>query len=109
MEKVRTNLEKLESSFNQSVDELIAFVKANIMAKKVFDTAGAKCHGPTFAIFVKKINEAVNDPHSILALDSTWKLVVESRCRSVQERLLSEYCNTIKYRYDETSKGGPIN
>ena len=108
MAKVSTSLEKLDSLFNQGVDELIAFVKANIKAKKVFDAAGAKCDGPTFAIFVKKINEAVNDPQSIPALDSTWKLVVESRCRSVQERILSEYCNSMKYRYDETSKGGPI-
>ena len=108
MAKVSTSLKKLDSLFNQGVDELITFIKANIKAKKVFDAAGAKCDGPTFAIFVKKINEAVNDPQSIPALDSTWKLVVESRCRSVQERLLSEYCNTIKDRYDETSKGGPI-
>ena len=108
MTEVSTSLKKLDSLFNEGVDELIAFVKANIKAKKVFDAVGTKCDGPTFAIFVKKINEAVNDPHAIPALDSTWKLVVESRCRSVQERLLSEYCNTIRYRYDETSKGDPI-
>lgn len=109
MVSVSTNLEKLDSLFNHGVDELITFVKADIKAKKVFDAAGAKCDGPTFAILVKEVTKAVNDdPQSIPALDSTWKLVIESRCRSVQERLLSEYCNTIKYRYDEASKGGPI-
>ena len=108
LRKISTSMEKLDSSFNKEVDELIAFVKANIKEKKVFDAAGAKCNGPIFVILVKEVSKAVNNPHSIPALDSIWKLVVESRCRSVQERLLSEYCNSIKDRYDETSKGGPI-
>ena len=108
MENISTSLEKLDTLFNQGVDELIAFIKANIKAKKVFDAVGTKCDGPTFAILVKEVTKAVNDPQSIPALNSTWKLVVESRCKSMQERLLSEYCNTIKYRYDETSKGGPL-
>ena len=105
MANISTSSEKLTVSFNQGVDELIAFIKANIKAKKVF---GTKCDGPTFAILVKEVSKGVNDPQSIPAVDSTWKLVVESHCRSVQERLLSEYCNILKYRYDETSKGGPI-
>ena len=108
MANISTSLEKLNISFNQGVDELIAFIKVNIKAKKVFDAAGTKCDGPTLAILVKEVTKAVNDPHSIPTLDSTWKLVMESRCRSVQESLLSEYCNTIKYHYDETSKGGPL-
>ena len=54
MAKVSTSLEKLDSLFNQGVDELITIIKTNIKAKKVFDAAGAKCDGPTFAIFVKR-------------------------------------------------------
>ena len=96
--------------FNLGVDELVTFLKYTkiICTKKILNAAGTTCDGPTFAIFVTTITEAVNDPNSIPAIDSTWKTVVESRCKAVQEELVLEYSNTMKKRYDEISKGGPL-
>ena len=65
-------------------------------APKMFDTAGTTCDGPTFAIFVTTITEKVNDPHSIPAIDSTWEMILESRCKTVQEGHVLEYSNTMK-------------
>ena len=108
MKQVSTNQDKLQPLFNKGVDELIAFLKTNVKPKKVFTATGSACDGPTLATLVTVVADAVNDPESIPALDNTWKLVVESRCRSVQERLLADYSATIKARYEEASKGGPI-
>ena len=108
MENVNTSMEKLDTLFNQGVNELIACVKQNIKPKQLFDATGTECDGPTFAVFVKGATEAVNDPYSIPALDNTWKMVVESRCKAVQESLLLEYSNSIRDRYNEISQGAPL-
>ena len=108
MVNVSKNSQEPNSLFNQGVEELIAFVKQNIPTKQVFAATGAKCDGPTFAIFVKKITEAINVPHSILTIDITWKMVVESRCKAAQEKLLQEYTTVLRERYAEISKGGPL-
>ena len=108
MENVSTSMEKLDKKFNQGVNELIACVKQNIKPKQIFDANGSKCGGATFAVLVKGVTEAVNTPNSIPALDNTWKMVVELRCKAVQESLLVEYTNTIRDRYDENSKGRPL-
>ena len=108
MVNVSKNLQEPDSSFNQGVEELIAFVKQNIPTKQVFAATGAKCDGSTFALFVKKITEAINVPHSVLTVDITWKTVVESRCKAAQEKLLQEYSSVLRERYDEISKGRPL-
>ena len=108
MENVSASLKMLDSLFNLGVDELVAFAIANIKIKKIFDVSGTECDGPTFATFVEELTEAVNDPQSIPALDSTWKIVVKLRCKAVQERLMLEYSNTMKERYNEISKGNPL-
>ena len=108
MANISTNLSELESLFNKGVDELSAFVKQNIKAKQLFDKTGTQCDGPTFALFVKEITEAANSPDSIPDIDNTWKMVVESRCKAVQESLLVEYTKTMKERYDKISEGGPL-
>ena len=106
MANVSASLKLLDSLFNQGVDELVAFVKQNIKAKQLFDETGTQCDGPTFALFVKEITEAANSPDSIPDLDNTWKMVVKSRCKAVQESLLVEYTKTMKERYAKISKGG---
>ena len=108
MVNVSKNLQEPDSLFNQGVEELIAFVKQNIPTKQVFAATGAKCDGSTFAIFVKKITEAINVPHSIPTIDTTWKMVVESRCKAAQEKLVQEYSSVLRERYGEISKGGPL-
>ena len=108
METITTKQEQLNPLFNQGVDKLIAFLKTNVQPKKVFNNAGAPCDGHTLALLVQEVAKAVNDPNSIPALDNTWKLVVQSRCRDVQEKLIAEYRITIKTRYDRVSKGGPL-
>ena len=108
MERITTKQDQLTPLFNQGVNELIAFLKKNIHTKKVLNNNGALCDGPTLALLVEQVAEAVNDPNSIPALDNTWKLVVQSRCRGVQEKLVAQYCTTIKTRYDSASKGGPL-
>ena len=108
MENVSTSMEKLDKLFNQGVNQLIACVKQEIKPKQMFDAPGTKCDGATFAVFVKGVIKAVNDPDSIPALDNTWKMVVESRCKTVQETLLLEYSNSIRDRYDENSQGRPL-
>ena len=110
MEQISTNQDNLEPLFNKGVDEFIAFLRTEVKPKKVFAATGhgSACDGPTLATLVMVVADAVNDPKSIPALDNTWKLVVESRCRSVQARLLAEYSAIIKARYEEASKGGPI-
>ena len=108
MVNITKNKDQLTSLFNQGVDELIAFMKVTVKPKKVFSSAGATCDGRTLAVLVQEVAKAVNDPNSIPALDNTWKLVVQSRCRDVQEKLIAEYCTTIKTRYDSASKGGPL-
>ena len=108
MRAIATKGKKLTSLFNQRVDELIAFLKTKVEPKQVFSNAGSPCDGQTFAKLVQQVAKAVNDPNSIPALDNMWKLVVQSRCRDVQEKLISEYCTTIKTRYEIASKGGPL-
>lgn len=108
LKHISTNQDKLEPLFNKGVDELIAFLRTEVKPKKVFTATGSACNGPTLATLVKVVADAVNDPKSIPALDNTWKLVVESRCRSVHANLLAEYSAIIKARYDKASKGGPI-
>ena len=108
MENVSTSIEKLDSLFKQGVDELIVFVKQNTKSKKIFNAAGTECDGPILVTFVEELTSAVNDPHSIPSLESMWNMVVETRCKAVQESLLLEYSNTIRGRYDEISKGGPL-
>lgn len=106
MANVSTSHDKLAPSFNQGVDNLITFLKKSVKPKQVFN-AGA-CDGPTLAELVKKVADTVNNSDSIPPLENTWELVVESRCRTVRERLVKEYCNEIKARYDHTSKGQPL-
>ena len=108
MQQISTNQDKLNPLFNTGVDEVIAYIKTTIKPKKVFDVTGNTCNGPTLAALVEVVADAVNGPESILALDNTWKMVVESRCRAVQEQLLEEYRTTIMDRYDQDSKGKPI-
>lgn len=110
MANVSKNQNKLDPLFNKGIDELVTFLKANVEPKKVFDspTASATCDGPTLAALVQEVAKAISYHDSIPALDKTWKQVVESRCKAVQEKLLAEYCITIKARYDKASKGNPL-
>ena len=108
METITTKQEQLNPLFNQRVNKLIAFLKEHVKPKSVFSNAGPPCDGRTLALLVQEVAKAVNDPNSIPALDNTWKLVVQSRCRDVQEKLIAEYCTTIKTRYDSASKGHPL-
>ena len=110
MTNVSKNQKELDPSFNKGVNELITFLKANVEPKRVFDsyTARATCDGPTLAALVQEVAKAISYHDSIPALDKTWKQVVESRCNAVQEKLLAEYCTTIKARYDRASKGNPL-
>ena len=108
MMTVTTNQEKLNPLFNKRVNKLIAFLKEHVQPKQVFSNAGPPCDGRTLALLVQQVAKAVNDPNSIPALDNTWKLVVQSRCRDVQEKLVAEYCTTIKTCYDSASKGYPL-
>lgn len=108
MKQISTNQDKLSTLFNKGVDEIIAKLKANVKPKKIFDKTGSACNGSTLAVLVKVVANVVNDPDSIPALDNMWKLVVESRCRAVQEKLLAEYHTTVMARYDQVSKGDPI-
>ena len=108
MRTITTQQKKLTDLFNHKVDELITFLKANVHPKQVFSNAGALCYGHTLALLVQQVANAVNDPNSIPALDSTWKLVLQSRCRDVQEKLIAEYSTTIKTRYDSASQGKPL-
>ena len=108
MKQISTNQDKLEPLFNKGVDELIAFLRTEVKPKNVFAASESAFDGPTIATLVTVVADVVNDPESIPALDNTWKLVVESRCRSVHANLLKEYTTNIKARYDEASKGGPI-
>ena len=108
MRAIATNQNNLTASFNHEVDELIAFVKVQVKPKQVFSNTGPSCDGHILASLVQEIAKAVNDPNSIPAIDNTWKLVVQSRCRDVQEKLIAEYRTTIKTRYDSASKGSPL-
>ena len=108
MRAIATNQNNLTPSFNHEVDELIAFLKVQVKPKQVFSNAGPSCDGHILASLVQEVAKAVSDPNSIPALDNTWKLVVQSRCRDVQEKLIAEYCTTIKTLYDSASKGGPL-
>ena len=108
VKSVSKRQEDLDPKFNQGVDELIALLKDNIKPKKVSDAAGSACDGSTLAALVEQVSEQVNKSDSIPAFDNTWKMVVESRCRAVQERLLTEYSATIKAKYDEASQGAPL-
>ena len=108
MMTITTKQEQLNPLFNQCVNKLIAFLKEHVKPKSVFSNAGPPCDGRTLALLVQEVAKAVNDPNSIPALDNTWKLVVQSRCRYVQEKLIAEYCTTIKTRYDSASKGRPL-
>ena len=108
MRDIVTKQKRLTDSFNDEVDQLIAFLKTNVKPKQVFSNAGASCDGCTLAKLVEQVAKEVNDPMSIPALDNTWNLVVQSRCRDVQKKLIAEYCTTIKTRYDSASKGGPL-
>ena len=105
MANVSKNQKSLDDHFNKGVDELVAFLKANVQPKKVYDAA---CDGSTLAALVRVVVNAVNDPCSVPALDNTWNLVVESRCKAVQEKLLVEYSTTIRRHYEEASKGRPL-
>ena len=108
MRAITRNQKQLTDSFNHEVDKLIAFLKTKIHPKQVHNNPGATCDGSTLATLVQHVAKAVNDPNSILALDNTWKQVVQSRCRDVQEKLIAEYCTAIKTRYDIASDGGPL-
>ena len=109
MANVSESQDKLDPVFNTGVDELVVFLKKNVKPKKVLQAPTAICNGATLALLVKEVAKAVNNPHSIPPLDNTWKLVVQSRCQTVQETLLEEYCTTIKTQYNKLSRGGPIN
>lgn len=108
MEQITTSQEQLNPLFSSGVDKLIDFLQENVKPKKVFDGDEGACNGPTLATLVQVVANKVNDPRSIPALDSTWKLVVSSRCKAVQDRLLEEYKTAIKACYDKASKEGPI-
>lgn len=108
MANVSTSHDKLAPSFNEGVDELIVFLKTSVKPKKVFIEDGCKCDGPTLAVLVQEVADAVKNPHSIPPLENTWNLVVKSRCTAVQEQLLEEYRVTIKARYDKASNGCPL-
>ena len=109
MAKVSESQDKLDPEFKKGVNELVDFLKMSVKPKRVFNATGAVCDGATIALLVKEVAKAVNNPHSIPPLDNTWKLVVQSRCQTVQETLLEEYCTTMKTQYDKLSRGGPIN
>ena len=108
MANVSSSQDQLNPLFNEGVDELISFLKTYVKPKKVYNATGAQCNGPIVAVLVKEVAKAINNPHSIPALENTWKMVVESRCRAVQERLLAYYQITIKARYDQASQGRPL-
>ena len=105
---VGSSQDQLNSLFNEGVDELIGFLKTYVKPKKVFNATRVQCDGPTLAVLVQEVANAINKPHSIPALENTWKMVVESRCRAVQEKLLALYKITIMDRYDQTSKSQPL-
>ena len=108
MESVGTSGQNLNPMFNEGVDKLISFLYDNLKPKKVSNASGPACDGATLAALVKQVSKAVNDTHSTPALENTWEMVVESRCSTVKEKLLQQYHKSIKARYDEASKGAPI-
>ena len=89
MKDVGKRQKDLDFKFNQGVDELITFLYDTIKPKRVADAAGSTCDGETLAALVEQVSKQVNDTHSIPAIDNTWKMVVEARCRAVQKKLVS--------------------
>ena len=107
MKHVAENMHQLNPSFNEGVERLLTFLENNVKPKKIFDAAGRGCDGRTLAELVKVIAKEV-DAGATLALDNTWKLVVESRCQAVQKNLLAKYITTVQDCYEKASGGLPI-
>lgn len=99
--------DKLEPKFNEGVEKVIAYLKAEIGVKKILHT-GQAADGPMFSSLVEQLVVALSHPNAVPVLDNTWMNVISLRVKQLQEKLVAEYKKQMLARITNISQEKPL-